>query len=109
MKTELNPGEQLVKSGAANLQRGAETVGGRLNLTDQRLVFESHEMNVQRGETVISLADVAETRPCWTKLFNVIPLTPNSLAVIAVDGTELRFVLNGRDNWQQAIGAARGQ
>ena len=36
MKTPLLPGETPVKDGAANLQRGLETVGGRLYLTNQR-------------------------------------------------------------------------
>ena len=40
MKTELNPNEALIKKGGANLQKGAESVGGYLYLTDQRLIFE---------------------------------------------------------------------
>lgn len=45
MKTELRQGEQIVKEGAANLQKNIETVGGKLCLTNQRLVFEAHKIN----------------------------------------------------------------
>ena len=107
MKIELKPGEQEIKSSAANLQRGRETVGGKLYLTNQRLAFASHKFNVQAGPTDIALDAIAETQLAWTKFLNAIPLTPNSLAVFTADGTEYRFVLNGRKKWQEAIESAR--
>ncbi len=107
MSLELNPGEQELKSGRANLQRGRETVGGRLTLTNQRMLFTAHQFNVQSGATEIPLEAIRGTRPVWTKFLNLIPLAPNSLAVLTIDGTEFRFVLSGRSHWQEAIGAAR--
>lgn len=59
MNTELRYDENLIRDGAANLQRGIETVGGWLYLTTRRLVFEAHALNVQSGATVIPLRDVA--------------------------------------------------
>lgn len=106
MKTELQPGESHIKSGGANLQRGLETVGGHLHLTSQRLVFESHKVNVQRGSTEIPLTEIGETQPVWTKFLNLIPLAPNSLAVVTRSGEEHRFVLSGRGKWQAAIDQA---
>ena len=58
MKTPLLPDEVLIKQGPANLQRGTETVGGRLTLTSQRLVFESHRFNLQAGAAIIPLATI---------------------------------------------------
>ena len=67
MKTQLLPGETLIKDGAANLQRGIETVGGRVHLTSQRLVFESHAINVQTGITIIPLESITGVDPVrWT-------------------------------------------
>lgn len=106
MNIQLQPGEQEIKSGGANLQRGAETVGGKLYLTNQRLAFASHKFNLQSGATDISLDAIAETQLAWTKFLNVIPMVPNSLAVFTTDGTEHRFVLTGRKKWQEAIQAA---
>ena len=107
MKTSTRPGEQVIKDGAANLQKGIETVGGRLYLTNQRLVFEAHRLNVQGGVTELELADVESSEPCWTKFLGLIPLFPNSLAVCTKEGREYRFVLYGRSAWAEAIGGQR--
>jgi len=103
MKTEQNQNEKIVKKGGANLQKGVETVGGFLYLTNQRLIFEAHAINIQGGNTLIDLSDVASTEKCWTKFLNVIPIMPNSLAVYTKSGEEYRFVLFGRGAWQLKI------
>lgn len=108
MKTPLAPSETVLKSGAANLQRGIETVGGRLHLTSRRLVFESHVFNVQRGVTSIPVGEISSVTKCWTKFLNLIPLAPNSLAVRTNRGQEYRFVLFGRESWITAIKSAGG-
>ena len=108
MKIELRPDEKLFKEGAANLQRGLETVGGRLFLTDSRLVFSSHRFNVQTGTTEVDLSNVQSVSPCWTKFLGIVPLVPNSLAVASAAG-EHRFVLFGRAAWAQAIRSAASQ
>ncbi|MCO1339467.1 hypothetical protein BJH93_11275 [Kocuria polaris] len=100
MKTELHPGESLVKSSGANLQRGWETVGGHLHLTDQRLIFEGHKFNAQSGISEIPVAELASTELAWTKFLGLIPLVPNSLAVETKDGASYRFVLGGRKMWK---------
>ncbi len=105
MKTELRSGEQVVKEGAANLQRNIEAVGGKLCLTSQRLVFEAHKINVQAGTTEVELSNVQSSRACWTKFLGLIPLFPNSLAVFTKQGKEYRFVLFGRHAWAAAIEA----
>ncbi len=107
MKTVLRSGESTIRNSAANLQKGLETVGGKLWLTDQRLIFEAHKFNVQGGNTEIDFADIQGVRPCWTRFLGIIPLVPNSLAVSATDGREYRFVLMGRGAWANAIDEAR--
>lgn len=102
MEIEIAPNEKLIRQGAANLQRGVETVGGRLYLTDSRLVFSSHKFNVQNGRTEIPLSAVDTVRPCWTKFLGIFPLAPNSLAVNA-GSMEYRFVLFDRASWAQSI------
>lgn len=107
MKTELRPNERTVKEGAANLQKKIETVGGRLCLTDQRLVFEAHKFNIQGGATEVELSDIQSIRPCWTRFLGLIPLFPNSMAVSTKHDKEYRFVLLGRHAWIAAIDAQR--
>jgi len=103
MKTELKQNEQVIKQGSANLQKGIETVGGKLYLTNKRLVFEAHMINVQGGTTEIELPDILSSEKCWTKFLGFIPLMPNSLAVHTKAGKEHRFVLSGRGAWATAI------
>ena len=105
MKTELKQNEQIIKQGAANLQKGLETVGGKLYLTNQRLVFEAHKINIQGDSTEINLSDIQSSEKCWTKFLGFIPLMPNSLAVYTKAGKEYRFVLFGRGAWAAAIDA----
>ncbi len=105
MKIDLRSNEKLIREGGANLQRGIETVGGRLFLTDQRLFFQSHSFNVQTGATEIPICDVKSTELCWTKFLGVIPLFPNTLSVLTAGGEEYRFVLYDRKEWAAAIGS----
>jgi GRAM domain len=107
-KTPLEPGESALKEGRANLQRGAETVGGRLFLTNRRLIFEAHIFNVQRGGDQIQLGQIEEMRPAWTKFFGVIPLMPSTLSVRTDGGAEYNLVCRGRGAWMKAIREAQG-
>ena len=107
MRTELRQGEQVIKEGSASLQKNIETVGGRLRLTNQRLLFEAHRFNVQRGVTEIELPNIQASRPCWTKFLGLLPLFPNSLAVFTQQGREYRFILFGRHVWAAAIEVQR--
>ncbi len=107
MNSPLEPNETIVKAGSANLQRGAETVGGKLYLTNRRLVFESHSFNVQRGATSIPLGVIDSVVKCWTKFLNIIPLAPNSLLVTTAQGQEHRLVLFGRDVWVSEIASIK--
>ncbi|MBU6154309.1 MAG: hypothetical protein KGP28_08420 [Bdellovibrionales bacterium] len=107
MKTLLRNNEQIVKKGVANLQKGFETVGGSLILTNQRLVFEPHKINVQRGPIEIEIHSIQAVAKVWTKFLNLIPLIPNSLEVHTRAGQKFRFVLFGRDSWKREIESRR--
>jgi hypothetical protein len=103
MKTLTLSDESPVKNGVANLQRGIETVGGNLYLTNRRLIFESHALNIQTGATIIPLGSITGARKCWTKFLNLIPMFPNSVAVSTKESTEYRFVTFDRESWIDAI------
>jgi hypothetical protein len=103
MKTPLLEGEKLKRDGAANLQRGIETVGGWLYLTNLRLIFESHAFNIRTGATIIPLEKITRACTCWTKFLNLIPLFPNSMAVSTDFAKDFRFVVFGRHDWVAAI------
>lgn len=65
----LRESEQVIKKGTANLQKRYEAVGGTLLLTNNQLVFEAHNFNLQVGTTVIELSKIQSVKKCWTKLF----------------------------------------
>lgn len=102
MHTDLGDGERLLRQTGVSLQRGIEAVGGQLFLTSRRLIFEAHRFNVQTGRTVIRLADIEAVWKTWTRLFSLIPLVPNALAVATPDKTH-RFIMFGRDEWVRLI------
>ena len=108
MNVYLRPDERLIREGAANMQRGLETVGGWLYLTNQRILFESHHFNVQTGPTEISLYHVLAARPAWTKFLGFLPIFPNSLVIFACD-KEYSFVLSGREHWVSEISTHASQ
>jgi len=102
MNIELRNNETLIKQGAANHWQGWEAVGGRLFLTDQRLVFKSHSFNVQRHETSIELEEVAFVKPR-----NNFLLVPNGMSIFLRKGQEERFVIWSRKDWINKIRQAK--
>ena len=98
--------ENILKEGLANLQKNIESVGGKLSLTEEKLIFKTHQFNVQTGVTEIELSNIQHIDKCFTKFLGIIPLFPNSIAVSTNEST-YRFVVNGRNKWIQSINQAR--
>ena len=98
LEIQLEPGEQLVHAGPANHYRGVEAVGGRLVLTDRRLAFRSHGMNIQRHEASYPLATITGVAPARMR-----GIVPNGLVVALADGSRERFVVAGRSRWKKEI------
>lgn len=94
--------EMPLHSGPANHFKGMEGVGGHLWLTDTRLHFRSHKLNVQNHEWSVPLADVSSVQAVKT-----LGLIRNGLAVRLASGEEHRFVVNENERWAQAIANAR--
>jgi hypothetical protein len=95
--------ETLLREAAGTRQRGSGTVGGRRFPTDRRLHVIAHGFSGQTGKTGIPLVDILRRWRCWTRLFNVVPLLPHSLAVETGDGAGHCFVPQGRKPWARAI------
>lgn len=80
--------EQTYFDVLANLFRGPEAVGGRLKLTDRRLLFKSHNINIQTGTTEILIEQIAEV-----KKRNTLGIVPNGISIVTKDGAKYKFVL----------------
>lgn len=102
MKTPEQAGESVIKKGPANLQKGLEAVGGKLFLTNQRLVFEAHALNIQRENLAVALCGIKSVHPSWTRFLRI-PLFPNSITIELQEGKILEFVVYGRKGWVSEI------
>jgi hypothetical protein len=91
-------GENLVYAGLANHWKGLESVGGKLFLTNRRLRFRSHKMNVQNHDESYVLSDII-----LVKASRTLGIVPNGLKVHLRGGTVERFVVTNRSDWVQRL------
>lgn len=103
METKLIENEKIVKEGFANIMRGIEAVGGKLFLTNFRLIFEPHPINFQTELEITNINDIKKINMIWTRVFGILPLVPNSFELELQNDNKLRFVVNGRRKWIKAI------
>ena len=108
MKTQMRDGEKVVKDGAATQRRAFDESGGRLYLTNQRLIFEAHKFNFDVGITEIELSNVKSTQASWTKVL-FIPIFPNTVEVHTVDSEIFYFLVFGNREWAAAIDGQRNK
>lgn len=95
---ELIQNEEIEIEGPANLFRGMEGVGGKIFLTNKKIIFKSHRINIQRGQTNIEYQNVKKIIERKTaKLIN------NGIRIITNDNKEYDFVVNERDLWVEKI------
>ncbi len=80
--------EELLGKFAVNLWRGLEGVGGRLLITNQRLMFEAHKLNLQRKPLAIPMSEITEAFPSKS-----LGLFSNGLTIRCRSGDEYRFVV----------------
>jgi hypothetical protein len=102
---EKNPpvvdGEDVLFQSPANHIRGSEGVGGWLMLTDHRLIFKPHRLNIQKTEWSVPLSDLLRLEPKRTLGF-----LPNGLRAITTMGEE-RFVVESRGPWLREFELAK--
>lgn len=94
----LEPNEILIKEGAANHFLNNEAVGGWIYLTDKRLLFKSHSVNVQNHELSILLGEIVEAERGRT--FGIVP---NQLRLKLKNQTIEKFVVGGVGDWTKNI------
>ena len=81
-------GEEVLAEAYANLFRGLEGVGGRMRITNQRVIFKPHALNIQSQPEEIPIREIAEVgeRRTWG-------LIPNGLFIRTRSGLERKFVV----------------
>ncbi|WP_084061622.1 GRAM domain-containing protein [Cellulophaga tyrosinoxydans] len=98
IKPNLKEEEVIEIEGPANLFRGIEGVGGKIFLTNKKLIFKSHKINIQKGQTDIEYSTIKEiVKRKTAKLFD------NGIRIITNNEKEFDFVVNERDLWFEKI------
>jgi hypothetical protein len=90
----FDPDERVLHWGPANHFKGIEAVGGKLFLTNKRLRFRSHKLNVQRHDESYPVDAIDSVLPART-----LGIVPNGVLVRLRDGRQERFVVGGRAEW----------
>jgi len=94
----LSDTEEIEISGPANLFRGIEATGGKLFLTNKNVIFKSHTMNIQKGQTNIQYDNIKEIL-----LRKTAKLIDNGIRITTKDGKNFDFVVNEREQWMQNL------
>jgi hypothetical protein len=98
IKPELAQNEEIEIEGPANLFRGIEGVGGKLFLTNKKVVFKSHKINIQKGQTDIFYENIKEIIKRKTA-----KIIDNGIRIKTNDGNEFDFIVNEREKWIEKL------
>lgn len=99
--------EEIIFQGPVNMQyQGLGSVlghnkGGQLTLTDKRLIFKAHALNIGQKEYIVPLQDIKFTQDT----FHILTPTPNMIKVDLQNGEVYKFVVKGKDKdtWKNLI------
>lgn len=95
-RPDLGP-EQLLKEGPANHFYKGSSSGGWIYLTDTRLLFRSHWVNVNKHSLEIPLTEISEVEVSRSLLLN------SKLHVHYRNGRIETFVVDDGRDWKQTI------
>ena len=104
LKPEMNKNETELYADGANLFRDTVAVGGKLILTNERLIFLPHNMNFNKKEEYINLTQINSTKR--VKTMDVID---NGLRITLNDDNELKFVVDNREEWISKIAKTKSE
>lgn len=90
--------ETLVEERGANHFKGLEAVGGKLALTNKRLIFKSHGMNIQRHQEDFQLKEIK-----GIVVTPSVPFLKNKLVISLAENVKHSFIVNEPQRWQELI------
>lgn len=85
--TSNNFNENIVLEKSANMLRGIESVGGKLIISNLRIIFKSHSVNFQKGETEIIINEISDLGQS---------MLPNAMWINTKSGKKYQFIIWGR-------------
>ncbi len=105
MDFKLQEGEKITMQGSANLSNIVNSKGGKLYLTNQRLVFIGHGKNIGNDAYVVNIESIMAVKKASTmSIFMLCIPIPNAIRVITNNGITTKFTVSDRKKWINAIG-----
>lgn len=104
IKPKLIDHEKKGSDSPASLLRGFEKVGGKLFLTNKRLIFKPHKLNIHRKQINFELEQISEV--VKRKISNA---PDNGIRITTADGKSHDFVVQDRDLWLEKLNEKRGK
>jgi hypothetical protein len=98
MEIDLLKNEVIIKKGKANHFKGLEAVGGNLYLTNYRVIFKSHFLNIQTHTESYPLDEITDMGKR-----NTLGIVPNGFFLKMKNGQIEKFVVWGRSKWLAKI------
>ena len=98
VKIDLHSQEEIIHQGGANHFMNGEAVGGKLFLTNQRLYYKSHGLNLQNHDLTMQFSEIKKLELCKTMY-----IVPNGLKIHLSNGNVEQFVVQKRKKWLELI------
>ncbi|PIE50610.1 MAG: hypothetical protein CSA38_02255 [Flavobacteriales bacterium] len=95
---KLEENEQVKFKGKANFYGGLKSTAGALFLTDKKVIFRSHSLNIQKGQTNINYEDINGIIKRKTSY-----LIPNKIRVTIKNGQKFDFIVNNQKEWFEKL------
>lgn len=99
----LNDEEHIIYETPASHYRGVEAVGGKLLLTNERLIFKSHRINIQNHQLSIDLTSLSEINR-----FKTLALVNNGVSITTNSGRTEKFVVSNADEMLNRLNDCNG-
>ena len=90
--------ENIIKEGPANHFKGKEGVGGKLVLTEKRLIFKSHKLNIQNHQDNFDLEQVEKLEAAKT-----FRLLENRIHLMLSNKEMHKFIVDEPKDWIEQI------
>jgi hypothetical protein len=90
---ELEADEKPIFESPANYFKSIEAVGGKLFLTNKRLLFKSHKLNFQKSELSVALNDIVKINRFKSLGIN------NGISVLRTNDKVEKFIVEDPEKW----------
>ena len=95
---ETTSDEKIIKEAGANHFKGKEGVGGKLVLTNKRLIFKSHKLNIQNHQESFDLGQIVNVESTKT-----LRLLNNGLTLELRGSNKQKFIVDEPKAWVDTI------